>query len=389
MAERITLEELIDLLLEKEELISGTLSAPFEKSSPSKIVVRPVKQKGILLYQFEEHSGEQVFHRNLSKNDCLTRLLEVIPRFKQTCLYSSQADYQILVNRKRLITILKHSPTKEAQSLEHNRKKNYLLKEGEEIPFLIHLGIMTPKGKVIPSKMDKFRQINRFLEIIDDILPQLEKDQVIRIVDFGCGKAYLTFAVYHFLQEVKKLQIVLTGVDLKEQVISDCQKLAKELGYDRNLFFIPGDIGHYHPESNVDLMISLHACDTATDAALEKAVRWKARVILSVPCCQHELYSQVQNDALQPLLKHGILKERFASLATDAARAQLLEIMDYEVQVLEFIDVEHTPKNLLIRAHKRLKPIQSPIPLQCYQAFKEALKISPCLERLLNISLLV
>lgn len=384
MAERMALEELIDALLEKEDLISGTLSAPFKQSSPSKIVIRPIKQKGSLRYQFEEYSGEQVFHRNLSKDDCFTRLIEVIPQYKQSFLYSSQADYQILANKKRLITILKHSPTKKVQSLEHNRKKNYLLKEGEEIPFLIHLGIMTPKGKVIPSKMDKFRQINRFLEIIDDTLPQFEKDQVIHIVDFGCGKAYLTFAVYHFLQEVKKLQIVLTGVDLKEQVISDCQKLAKGLGYDRNLFFIHGDIGHYHPEGDVDLMISLHACDTATDAALAKAVRWKARVILSVPCCQHELYTQVQNDALQPLLKHGILKERFASLATDAARAQLLEVMGYEVQVLEFIDVEHTPKNLLIRAYKRLKPMESTIPWHSYQAFKDALKISPCLERLLD-----
>lgn len=381
MAERITLKELIDYLLEKGGLISGTLSAPFEKSSPSKVVIRPIDQKGTLLYQFEEYSGEQVFHRNLSKNNSLTWLCETIPGYKQSCLYSSQADYQILVNRKGLITILKHPPTKEAKSFEHNRRKNYLLRDGEKIPFLIHLGIMTPNGKVIPGKMDKFRQINRFLEIIDDILPYLEKDKVINIIDFGCGKAYLTFAVYHFLQEVKKLQIVLTGVDLKEQVISDCQRLANLLGYDRNLFFIHGDIGHYDPEGNVDLMVSLHACDTATDAALEKAVRWKARVILSAPCCQHELYSQVQNDALQPLLKHGILKERFASLATDAARAQLLEVLGYEVQVLEFIDAEHTPKNLLIRAHKILKPSQSTVAWQRYQAFKEALRISPSLER--------
>lgn len=233
----------------------------------------------------------------------------------------------------------------------HNRKKRYILEEGRVVPFLVDLGVMTESGQIVRSRYDKFRQINRFLEMIEDILPELPKEKKLHIIDFGCGKSYLTFAVYYYLNILKGYQIQITGLDLKEDVIRHCGQLSKKYGY-QDLTFLQGDIAGYEGADQVDLVITLHACDLATDYALEKAVKWGAKVILSVPCCQHELNRQMKNELMAPVFGYGLIRERMAALYTDAIRAQVLEYRGYGTQILEFIDMEHTPKNILIRAVK-------------------------------------
>jgi SAM-dependent methyltransferase len=376
------MEALLAQIFEKEALILATMSAPRQTGEISKIVVRPVVVKGRPSYQITEQRQQQAMHRNVSREDCLSWLKQHFHAFKQTFLYTSDADYHLLVGKKGNLTLLKKPPSKVPREQMHNRQKEYLWQEGEPVPFLVHLGVMSPEGKVHAAKKDKFRQINRFLEMINDVLPHLDSSRVLRIVDFGCGKAYLTFALYHFLKVTKEYQVHMVGLDLKSDVIQHCQQLAQALGYQRDLEFIHGDINDFQAQEGIDMVVSLHACDTATDAALEKAIRWQAGVILSVPCCQHELMQQVRQEALRPLLKHGILKERFAALATDAARAQLLEVLGYQTQILEFIDVEHTPKNLLIRAIKcSHSPAQQKAAWQSYLNFKQSLSIDPSLER--------
>ncbi len=334
-------------------------------------------------YQVTEQRGQQAIHHNFNDKECQEYLKDHLPLYKQTLINTAEADFQVLVNKKQLMTILKKAPSKKLVSLDHNRQKQYLLEDGKVAPFLVHLGIMNSMGKVHPQKMDKFRQINRFLEMVDDVSGDLDPKKGIHIVDFGCGKAYLTFALYHYFKVLKGFQIKITGLDLKADVIRQCQKLSSDLGYADELQFILGDIKDYATDDPVDMMVSLHACDMATDAALEKAVRWGAKVILCVPCCQHELFNQVENQDLKPLLKHGILKERFAALVTDAARAQLLEAQGYHTQILEFIDMEHTPKNLLIRAVKKSHKNAQQL-LEEYKQFKSTLHINPAFERLMN-----
>lgn len=242
---------------------------------------------------------------------------------------------------------------------------------------------MTPEGRVHAKKQDKYRQINRFLEMVTDVLDALPTDREIKIVDFGCGKSYLTFALYHLLAVEQGRDISVVGLDLKEDVIAFCSSLAEKLAYDK-LRFLVGDIADYNELDSVDMVVTLHACDTATDAALAKAVGWGASVIMSVPCCQHELFRQISNDTLTPLLSQGLLKERFSALITDAARGNLLEVLGYKVNMLEFVDPEHTPKNLLIRAvssrHKELSINK----WEQYESFRNFLHISPALERMLS-----
>lgn len=233
--------------------------------------------------------------------------------------------------------------------MSHDRSKRYILREGEPVDFLVSLGVQTPQGRIVKAKYDKFRQINRYLEFIEDILEKLPADRTIRIVDFGCGKSYLTFGMYYYLNRLQGRDIRVTGLDLKADVIDRCGQLAKELHYD-GLCFRQGDISDYQGGEKVDMVVSLHACDKATDYALEKAVKWGADVILAVPCCQHELNRQIRCEELGPVLKYGLIKERIAALVTDALRAGLLEQSGYDTQILEFIDMEHTPKNILIRA---------------------------------------
>ena len=374
------LKSLISEIFENESLISAVLSSPRNKQVSSKIAIRPLLIKGKIFYQWTEQKNNQAIHNNLSGVDSENKLLEQCELFKQIFIYTNQADYHILIDKKLQPKILKKAPTKTSLPLSHNREKNYLLQDGTKIPFLIELGIMNQEGKVYSQKRDKFRQINRFLEMVDDVIDYFKDTSTLHIVDFGCGKAYLTFALYHYLKWIKGFNFKITGLDLKQDVIENCQHLTEQLNF-QNLQFILGDINQFQTKEPVDMVVSLHACDTATDAVLEKAVRWEAKVILSVPCCQHELYSQVQNQELVPLLKHGILKERFAALATDAARAQLLEVLGYQTQLLEFIDMEHTPKNLLIRAVRKPQTRLDPSAWQTYLAFKKALHIDPSLER--------
>ena len=239
-------------------------------------------------------------------------------------------------------------------SLSHNRTKKYVLQEGVPVPFLVDLGVMTAEGKVVKSRYDKFRQINRFLEFIEDVLPNLDPNRTNTIIDFGCGKSYLTFAMYYYLHVLKKYSIRVIGLDLKKDVIALCNRLSKKFGFE-NLTFLHGDIAGYEGVDQVDMVVTLHACDTATDYALAKAVKWGAKVILSVPCCQHEINKQIQNDLLSPVLQYGLLKERMSALLTDGIRGQLLEMSGYRTQILEFIDMEHTPKNIMIRAIRQGK----------------------------------
>ena len=260
----------------------------------------------------------------------------------------------MLVSKNGKVTIkVKKTPhCVKDRDLSHNRKKKYILDPEKSVDFLVDLGVQTKEGRIVHAKYDKFRQINRFLEFIEDVLPELPREREVTILDFGCGKSYLTFAMYHYLKELKGYQVHIIGLDLKEDVISRCQELAKRYGY-QGLDFYVGDIAGYEGVKQVDMVVTLHACDTATDYALDKAIQWGAKVILSVPCCQHELNGQMQNEILDPVFQYGIIKERMAALFTDALRAQILESKGYHVQILEFIDMEHTPKNILIRGVKK------------------------------------
>ena len=319
----------------------------------SKVKVRPIMLKGQILFQVSETKGTQIFHTNKNKEeltDCIVKYME--EDFKQLELSSANMQAVILVSKKGKVTIKKKSQQTEKKiDLSHNKTKKYILEEGIPVPFLVDLGVQTKEGKIIRSQYDKFRQINRYLEFVADIMPILPTDRSINIIDFGCGKSYLTFALYYYMKVLCHRDIHVIGLDLKEKVIEDCNKLAIQYGYD-NLHFVTGDVSTYTGEGQVDMVVTLHACDTATDYALEKAVNWGAKVIFSVPCCQHEVNAQIQNEQLAPLLKYGLLKERISALITDGIRANLLEEQGYQVQVMEFIDMEHTPKNILIRAVK-------------------------------------
>lgn len=343
-----------------ETLIRVILSNPSSKDGVIKICARPVLKNKSLLFQIEEYTKTQVFHKNLTAGDAGSYLTSKLSSdtssqtaaFKNALVETKSFTANVLVSKKGTITIKKKMNTSAKQpkiSLSHNRKKKYILEEGIPVPFLIDLGVMTQNGSIVNAHYDKFRQINRFLEYIEDILPSLPTDRELRILDFGCGKSYLTFAIYYYLKVLKGYPVRITGLDLKEDVIRHCNELAVKYGYDK-LEFLCGDIAYYDGCSQVDMVVTLHACDTATDYALAKAVGWGAKVILSVPCCQHELNKQIKNDLLSPVLHYGILKERMAALMTDGLRAQILEANGYRTQILEFIDMAHTPKNLLIRA---------------------------------------
>ena len=343
-----------------ETLIRVILSNPSSKDGVIKICARPMLKNKSLLFQIEEYTKTQVFHKNLTAGDAGSYLTGKLSSdtssqtasFKNALVETKSFTANVLVSKKGTITIKKKVNASAKQpkiSLSHNRKKKYILEEGIPVPFLIDLGVMTQNGNIVNAHYDKFRQINRFLEYIEDILPSLPTDRELRILDFGCGKSYLTFAIYYYLKVLKGYPVRITGLDLKEDVIRHCNELAVKYGYDK-LEFLCGDIAYYDGSSQVDMVVTLHACDTATDYALAKAVGGGAKVILSVPCCQHELNKQMKNDLLSPVLHYGILKERMAALITDGLRAQILEANGYRTQILEFIDMAHTPKNLLIRA---------------------------------------
>ena len=364
------------------DFVSAVLSGPRSAEGIRKVKVRPLRKGDTLFFQLESFRGAQAFHKNLEPEQAVEELMSCMGAFKQLQMETRQMSCTVLVSRKGKVTIKKKyrkEPVKMV-SLSHNRAKEYLLKEGEPIPFLVDLGVMTKDGGIVHARFDKFRQINRFLEFIDDIQKELPSDREITVLDFGCGKSYLTFAMYYYFHELKGMDVRIIGLDLKADVIRSCNRLSRKYGYEK-LTFLEGDIAEYTGMHEVDMVVTLHACDTATDYALYKAVGWNAKVILSVPCCQHELNRQIANDVLAPVLEYGLIRERMAALLTDALRARYLEREGYRTQILEFIDMEHTPKNILIRAVKTGKRRDNQAEID---ALEGALNLSPTLGRLLN-----
>lgn len=366
-----------------DQLIRIIVSNPKSRDGILKIKVRPIMLRGELCFQLESFTKTQAFQTNYAATEAVDTLLKEMGNFKQMQIETGEFTCTVLISKKGKVTIQKKSrkgKVEVPQVAAHNRKKQYILEEGIFVPFLGELGVMTPEGKVNKSKYDKFKQINRFLEFIEDIVPQLPKDREMTMIDFGCGKSYLTFAMYYYLKELRGYDVRIIGLDLKADVIKYCSKLASDYGYDK-LSFLQGDIADYEGVDQVDMVVTLHACNTATDIALSKAVRWGAKVILSVPCCQHELNGQIKSDVLEPILKYGLIKERIASLITDALRAEYLEGQGYDMQVLEFIDMEHTPKNILLRGIKTGKNANN---LEKIEKCKELLQIDPALGRMLD-----
>lgn len=305
-------------------------------------------------YQIEKLTEKQAFHEHTADRQVLAeRILEWLNgTFRQLNGFGNGTEFIFLVSKKGKVTFqTKKTALAPGTQDAHDRKKRYLLEEGEIIPPLVDMGVFTAEGKVAASMYDKFRQINRFLEIIDDAVRTL-RTQRLNIIDFGCGKSYLTFVLYYYLTQKRRLKVQMVGLDLKADVMERCSRAAQQYGYE-GLRFEVGDINGYRAPFDVDMVVSLHACDTATDYALYNAVEWGAKLIFSVPCCQHELNGQMKSDTFSVMTRYGIIKERFAALATDAIRANLLEYCGYKTQVLEFVDLSHTPKNLLIRAVRR------------------------------------
>lgn len=373
------------------DLIQMTLSNSRDADRAGKVKIRPVMLKDELLFQETLYCGTQVFHKNYTASELMPQLMGYMENlFKQAELKGRTQEATALVSKKGTVTVKVRKPAgqeyksgREADNLSHNRRKQYILQEGQPVDFLVGLGVQMPDGRIAKAKYDKFRQINRYLEYIEDVLDRLPQDRTIRIIDFGCGKSYLTFAMYYYLCRMQGRDIRITGLDLKKDVIDHCNRLAEELHYDR-LHFEQGDIQGYQGADAVDMVVSLHACDKATDYALEKAVKWGAGVIMAVPCCQHELNGQIHCDIMQPVLKYGLIRERMSALITDALRANLLESQGYRVQILEFIDMEHTPKNLMIRAVKDNKMRKPDRKSSANEDLMRFLQVDPTLGRLLH-----
>lgn len=381
--------------LEQDKFLSLSCSSPREKSEAQLIRCKPVRIRGEVLIQVERFVGKQAFQKNLSPGDFMAWLPEALGQYRQLVFKFKDSTWNLLVNKAGAVHLGRSSTSSQtattALTLDHNRQKKHLIPDGIPVPFLVALGVMSPEGRVRKEHQDKFRQINRFLEYIADILPQLPAQGTIHALDFGCGKAYLSFALYHYLVEICGRALVLTGLDLKESVVDFCNTLAGSLKY-TGLVFKTGDIADYRnlEDSNeasqpTDLLITLHACDTATDLALAEGIARKASVILSVPCCQHELLHQMDAPGLEVMTKHGLIKERFAALATDAIRAELAWLCGYDVSVVEFIDPEHTPKNLMLRLVRRTQEAKEDRTARQarYESFRDLLGARPALEQAL------
>ena len=312
------------------------------------------KAKG---YQREAYTDKQVFHKNIAAEQLAAALEEAYADYRQCNLFfeSRTAEVKKSKSGRRMLSEGKSQTPVKEMTAEHDRVKNYAIPEGTVVPPLVDMGIFTQEGKVVASMHDKFRQINRFVEIVADAADCLPKDRPIRILDFGCGKSYLTFILYYFFTEILKTDVRIVGLDLKEDVIRNCNAAAKRYGYE-GLSFSVGDIGGYQADEQPDMVVTLHACDTATDYALFHAITGRAKLILSVPCCQHEMNKAMSTEAMPLIGRYGIVKERMAALMTDAIRANLLTACGYKTQVLEFVDLSHTPKNLLLRATACLQP---------------------------------
>lgn len=367
----MNIDEIIRNSIEDNKFIYGVFTTPRNKSENpyKKITARPLVMKGKNIIQLERYTETKAFHENLPYEKAAEEIVDLVKNeYRNINIFTESSDYQFIVSKKGSIKIAEKSPTKTANSVEHNKKKQYIINEHEHCDFLTYLGVMNQDGQVYAKKYDKFKQINKFLEIVDDSLKDKTVNDDFMIIDFGCGKAYLTFALYYYFYKIRNIKVKIIGLDLKADVIKFCNETAEKLGY-INLEFKHGDIKDFEYKSSVDMIVTLHACDNATDAALVKAVKWNTDIILSVPCCQHEFYDKIDNSSLEPMLKHGIIKERLSSLATDSLRGMFLETKGYKVQMLEFISMEHTPKNILIRAIKTGKSTDKAI-IQ-YKEFKK------------------
>ena len=364
-------------MFEGLSLTRAVLSKPRSRELPAKVTVDPVELRGETAYRFTTHLTDRATHENLPASAARERLGTLLADYGQALLQTADADWQVLGE-----TVLRRPPSRAGAPRVHDRRKRYLLEEGRPVPFLVELGVMTPDGAVRRSRYDKFRQVNRFLELVDDVVPSLRPEGTLRVVDFGCGKSYLTFAIHHLLTVLRGREVELVGLDLKEDVITACSALAERSGA-AGLRFERGDIAGFDAGKDVDLVVSLHACDTATDEALAQAVRWRADAILAVPCCQKEAYRQLESSLFAPLLRHGLAKERFGALVTDALRAQLLELAGYRTQLVEFVALEHTAKNVLIRAVKG-KPAGADV-RRAYEELRDSLGLAPALEPLLAV----
>lgn len=349
------------------EVERAILSGPVgEDCKYRKIDVNQITLNGKPVYQISNYTDKQVFQQNVKLDDLKDIIIEAFgSQYKQLNIFTSESEYSFKFTKKGKLLQNKTKRTNTAKKITiecngnqngsslgntHNRTKNYILKEGVMVPALYDMGIFAKDGKVVKSMYDKFKQINRFVELVDDVLKN-SNEKSINVIDFGCGKSYLTFVLYYYLKEIKKIDVNIVGLDLKEDVIKKCNETAERYGYD-HLHFELGDVNGYKSEMRVDMVVTLHACDTATDYALYNAVNWNAKYILSVPCCQHEVNKQITSEVLSPMMKYGIIKERTAALATDAIRGVMLEYSGYKTQLLEFVDLAHSPKNILIRAVK-------------------------------------
>ncbi|MBK5247202.1 MAG: SAM-dependent methyltransferase [Peptostreptococcaceae bacterium] len=350
------IKEILKNILEEKKLIKMVFGSARKKTIPyHKIIIRPIIIKDQFYYQVEYHYKDKVIHENLNPEDLILLCCDfMIMDFKQLNIYAINEDIQILAANPNDPKVLKSKPSKKKVDLSHNKKKQYIIPDNEPCDFLIRLGVSDYNGKVFQKHYSKFRQINKFLEIVDDSFESLDTSKTIKVIDFGCGKAYLTFALYHYLRIIKGLDVEIIGLDLKEDVIEFCNKIAQELEFDK-LKFLIGNIKDYASDQ-ADMVVTLHACDTATDFALINAVKWKSQIILSVPCCQHELFNQIKETLHAPLFKHGILKDRFTEILTDGIRGLKLEAAGYDVKMIEFTTLEHTSKNIMIKAVKS-KPV--------------------------------
>jgi SAM-dependent methyltransferase len=370
------LDELLSKLVDGDTLTHAVLSKPRSRDLPARVTVDPIELRGETAFRFTTHLSDRTTHENLPAEAARERLGTLLVDYRQGLLQDAEANWQVLGE-----VILRRPPTRPAAPRGHDRRKQYLIEEGAPVPFLVELGVMTAEGRVRASRYDKFRQVNRFLELVDDIVPSLSPEDTLHIVDFGCGKSYLTFALHHLLTELRGREVEIIGLDLKDDVIVACSALAERWGAE-GLRFELGEIASFDAGRKVDLVVSLHACDTATDDALAQAVRWEADAILAVPCCQKEAYRQLESELLAPVLRHGLARERFAAIVTDALRAQLLELAGYRTQLVEFVALEHTAKNVLIRA-VRGEPAGMDV-RAAYEELRDSLGLEPKLERLLS-----
>lgn len=369
---------------DENTLISMVISKQRRKSHAIlKINVRPVLINSKVMYQAEYHYSNKVTHYNFEKDELVDFVIgEVKNNFKQVNIFTTENDIQILANKIEKAKINTKPPTQKAKDINHNKNKNYLIPDNTPCDFLIKLGVMDENGKVYQKHYSKFRQINRYLEIVSDCLPYLNKDKI-KIIDFGCGKSYLTFALYYYFKKQLGIPVDITGLDLKENVIELCNNIARELNYE-GLDFKLGDIADYK-DTQCDMVVTLHACDTATDYALINAVSWNTKIILSVPCCQHELFKQIDNPVENSMFKHGIIKDKFTELLTDGLRGLKLESKGYDVSMIEFTSLEHTSKNILIKAvlDEKASEQSKKNALNQYEALKKQYNVTPTIDQLI------